>query len=174
VATIRGDARRSAGGVGDGDPKLMRLSSGNVVGCTAIRPKRAEGVTMAESWTLINLEEIEDAAPGGGFGERWEARVAGGDLGAEQTGLSYFRLRPGRRSPFSHRHREAEEVYVVRAGTGFVKLGEEIRPVRPLDAIRIAPAVPRAFEAGPDGLELIVFGRHYEGDGEPVDDDWVR
>jgi mannose-6-phosphate isomerase-like protein (cupin superfamily) len=129
---------------------------------------------MADSWTQLNLDQVEDAAPGNGFGDRWEARVARTDLDAEQTGLTLFRLRPGKRSPFVHRHQEAEEVYVVLSGDGLVKLGEEIRPVRALDAIRIAPSVPRAFEAGPDGLELLAFGAHHEGDGEPVDDDWVK
>ena len=129
---------------------------------------------MADPWTKTNLNEVEDAAPGNGFGERWEAHVAREDLGAERTGLSYFRLHPGKRSPFVHRHREAEEIYVVIAGEGRAKLGEEIRPVAPLDAIRVAPEVPRAFEAGPEGLELLVFGAHHEADGEPVDDDWVR
>jgi mannose-6-phosphate isomerase-like protein (cupin superfamily) len=129
---------------------------------------------MSGHWTHLNLDEVEDAAPGNGFGERWEARVAREDLGAERTGLTHFRIRPGRRSPFNHRHREAEEVYVVLSGEGVVKLGEEIRPVRPLDAIRIAPSVPRAFEAGPDGLELLAFGPHFEADGEPIDDDWVK
>jgi quercetin dioxygenase-like cupin family protein len=129
---------------------------------------------MAEPFTHLNLDDVEDAAPGNGFGERWEARVAREDLGAERTGLTHFRLRPGRRSPFCHRHSEAEEVYVVLAGDGFVKLGDEVRPVRALDAIRISPEVPRAFEAGPDGLELIACGAHHPGDGEPVDDDWVK
>jgi quercetin dioxygenase-like cupin family protein len=129
---------------------------------------------MPNAWTKTNLDEVEDAALANGFGERWEARVAREDLDAERTGLSYFRLHPGKRSPFSHRHQEAEEVYVVIAGEGRVKLGEEIRPVVPLDAIRIAPGVPRAFEAGPEGLELLVFGAHHEADGEPVDDDWVK
>lgn len=129
---------------------------------------------MASPYTHLNLDDLEDAAPGNGFGERWEARVAREDLGAERTGLTHFRLRPGRRSPFSHRHREAEEIYVVLAGGGLVKLGDELRPVRVLDAIRIAPEVPRAFEAGPDGLELIACGVHRPGDGEPVDDDWVK
>jgi quercetin dioxygenase-like cupin family protein len=63
---------------------------------------------------------------------------------------------------------------VVLSGDGLVKLGDEIRVVQQLDAIRIAPEVPRAFEAGPDGLELLVCGAHHEGDGEPVDDDWVK
>jgi quercetin dioxygenase-like cupin family protein len=129
---------------------------------------------MTEAWTKINLDAVEDAAVANGFAERWEARVARQDLDAERTGLTLFRIRPGRRSPFVHRHREAEEIYVVLAGEGTVKLGDELRPVRPLDAIRIAPEVPRAFEAGPDGLELLVGGAHDEGDGEPVDDDWVK
>jgi quercetin dioxygenase-like cupin family protein len=127
---------------------------------------------MASEYTHLNLEALEDAAPGNGFGGRWEARVARTELEAEQTGLTHFRLRPGKRSPFVHRHREAEEVYLILRGSGRVKLGGEIREVAELDAIRIAPALPRAFEAGPDGLEFIAFGPHH-ADGEPVEDDWV-
>jgi quercetin dioxygenase-like cupin family protein len=123
--------------------------------------------------THINLGDVEDAAPGNGFGHRWEARVARTPLEAEQTGVTHFRLHPGKRSPFSHRHTEAEEIYVVLSGTGKVKLGDEVSDVRPLDAIRVAPEVARAFEAGPDGLELLAFGPHRPGDGEPVDDPWV-
>jgi uncharacterized cupin superfamily protein len=126
---------------------------------------------MADPWTKINLDEVEDAAPGNGFGDRWEARVAREPLGAKATGLTHFRLRPGQRSPFNHRHREAEEVYVILAGAGRVKLGDQFLEVAPLDAI---PEVPRAFEAGPSGLEFIATGPHHEADGEPVDDDWVR
>ncbi|HEY2717465.1 MAG TPA: cupin domain-containing protein [Solirubrobacterales bacterium] len=127
---------------------------------------------MPSPYTHLNLDRVEDAAPANGFGERWEARVARTDLDAEQTGLAHFRLRPGKRSPFVHRHREAEEVYVILRGSGRVRLGEELREVGELDAIRIAPQLPRAFEAGPDGLELIVFGPHH-ADGEAVEDDWV-
>ena len=94
-------------------------------------------------------------------------------LAAEQTGVTHFRLRPGMRSPFTHRHVEAEEVYVILAGSGRVKLDDEVADVRPLDAIRVAPRVARAFEAGPDGLELLAFGAHRGADGEPVDDPWT-
>ena len=125
-------------------------------------------------YTLINLDDVEDAAIPNGFGHRWEARVAGDDLDAESTGVTHFRLRPGRRSPFAHRHRTAEEVYVILSGAGWVKLDDEIHEVRPLDAIRCAPQVARAFEAGPEGLELIAFGPRLAGDGEPVDDQWVE
>lgn len=129
---------------------------------------------MGSDHTHINLDDVEDAAPGNGFGDRWEARVARQDLGAEQTGVTHFRLRPGRRSPFMHRHRESEEVYVILGGSGQVKLGNEIADVRPRDAIRVGPAVPRAFEAGADGLEFLAFGPHVSGDGEPVDDPWIH
>ena len=129
---------------------------------------------MPSPHSHVNLERVEDAAPANGFGHRWEARVARQDLEAEQTGVTHFRLRPGKRSPFVHRHAEAEEVYVVLAGSGRVKLDDELADVEVLDAIRIAPSVARAFEAGPDGLELLAFGPHHPGDGEPVDDPWVE
>jgi uncharacterized cupin superfamily protein len=125
------------------------------------------------TYTHINLGDVEDAAPGNGFGDRWEARVARAALGAEQTGVTHFRLRPGKRSPFMHRHEECEEIYVVLSGSGAIKLDEHVADVRPLDAIRVAAHVARAFEAGPDGLELIAFGPHRPGDGVPVDDPWV-
>ena len=126
------------------------------------------------AYTHLNLGEVEDAAVANGFGHRWEARVARTALGAEQTGVSLFRIHPGRRSPFAHRHTAAEEVYVILAGDGRIKLDDEVLPVRRLDAIRVAPGVVRAFEAGPDGLELLAFGPHRSGDGEPVDDPWVE
>jgi quercetin dioxygenase-like cupin family protein len=129
---------------------------------------------MPTPHTLVNLADVEDAAPANGFGDRWEARVAGEALRAEQTGVTHFRLLPGKRSPFVHRHGRAEEVYVVLAGAGKVRLDGELTDVRPLDAIRVAPEVARAFEAGPDGLEFIAFGPRHEGDGEPVEDPWIE
>jgi uncharacterized cupin superfamily protein len=128
---------------------------------------------MPDSYSHINLAEIEDAAPANGFAGRWQARVARTALGAEQTGLSHFRLRPGKRSPFVHCHASAEEVYVILGGTGRLKLDDEILEVRALDAIRVAPEVARAFEAGSEGLEFLAVGPHHPGDGELVDDDWV-
>jgi uncharacterized cupin superfamily protein len=118
--------------------------------------------------THIHLLDVEDAAPANGFGEHWEARVARTALGAEQTGVSHFRLRPGKRSPFTHRHLRAEEVYVILGGSGRIELDGELSDVRPLDAIRVAPQVARAFEAGPDGLEFLAFGPHHDADGVPV------
>ena len=128
---------------------------------------------MPEAYTQLNLADVEDAAPANGFGDRWEARVARTPLDAEQTGVTHFRLHPGKRSPFAHRHTQAEEVYVILAGSGQIKLGDELRDVHTLDAIRVRADVRRALEAGPDGLEFLVVGPHFENDGEPVDDPWV-
>jgi mannose-6-phosphate isomerase-like protein (cupin superfamily) len=128
---------------------------------------------MAEDYVALNLLDVEDAAPAAGFAHRWQARVARTALGAQETGVTHFRLRGGKRSPFSHRHTNAEEIYVVLTGSGRVKLDDEIVEVRVLDAIRVAPGVARAFEADADGLEFIAFGPHHPGDGEPVEDVWV-
>lgn len=129
---------------------------------------------MPNGYMQINLAEVEDAAPAGGFDDRWQARVARTALGAEQTGVTHFRLLGGKRSPFAHRHSNAEEIYVILSGTGHLKLDDEIIDVRPLDAVRVDAEVARAFEAGSDGLEFLAFGPHHPGDGEPVDDDWVK
>jgi mannose-6-phosphate isomerase-like protein (cupin superfamily) len=128
---------------------------------------------MPSAHTKINLAGLEDVAVANGFSHRWEARVARVPLEASETGAAHFRLLPGKRSPFAHRHARAEEIYVILSGGGVVKLDDEIVHVRPLDAIRVSPRVVRAFEAGPDGLEFLAFGPHYEGDGEAVDDPWV-
>jgi mannose-6-phosphate isomerase-like protein (cupin superfamily) len=88
--------------------------------------------------------------------------------------VTHFRLKPGKRSPFLHRHERAEEVYVVVSGSGQAKLDDELVDIEPRDAIRVPPEVSRAFEAGPEGLELIAFGPHVPGDGVPVDHPWVQ
>jgi quercetin dioxygenase-like cupin family protein len=129
---------------------------------------------VSEAFTKISLAAVDDVAPGNGFGDRWEARVAREALAADQTGVVLFRLHPGKRSPFTHRHTDAEEVHVVLSGSGRVKLDGELFDVSPLDAIRVAPATARAFEAGEEGLEFLAFGAHHPGDGEPVEDPWTE
>lgn len=66
----------------------------------------------------------------------------------------------------------AEEVYVVISGSGRAKLDDEIIDLQRLDAIRVAPTVTRAFEAGEDGLELVAVGPRHEGDGEILPGWW--
>ncbi len=125
------------------------------------------------AYTIKKLSDVEDAAAKGGFGEMGEAHFATGALDARTTGLAYHVLRPNRRQAFGHRHQEAEEINVVLSGSGRVRLDDEFVDLDTMDAIRIEPQVTRCFEAGPDGLEWLVFGPRHEGDSELVQDFWT-
>jgi quinol monooxygenase YgiN/mannose-6-phosphate isomerase-like protein (cupin superfamily) len=123
-------------------------------------------------YTIRNLGDAEDLAARYGYSETGEARFPSDDLDAEHTGVSLQMLRPGKRQQFAHHHHRAEEVYVVLSGSGRVKIEDEIVDVAARDAIRVAPDLTRAFEAGPDGLELLAFGPRWRGDAQVVRDWW--
>jgi len=125
-------------------------------------------------FVITNLKDVEDSGAG-----RWpgiEARYARRALESEHLGVSYVRFEPGVRSPRAHGHRHQEEVYAVIRGSGRIQLdGAETRAIGPLDVILVRPSVFRAFEAGPDGLEMIAVGSDEEGgsDGVSADYGWV-
>ncbi|MFZ0089809.1 MAG: cupin domain-containing protein [Solirubrobacteraceae bacterium] len=119
-----------------------------------------------------NLRDVQDMAVQHGLSDAQEARFPRADLGAEQTGMSYLIVKPGQREAFAHRHRTAEEIYVVLAGSGRVKLDDELVELAPLDAVRVSPGVTRSFQAGSTALEVLVFGPHVESDAEMVNDFW--
>jgi uncharacterized cupin superfamily protein len=120
------------------------------------------------AYKILNLKEVEDMAPKFGFAPDLEARFAAGDLGLENSGLSYQRLAPNFRMPFGHKHKQQEEVYVVLAGGGRVKLDDEIVEVGEWDVVRVPGDTMRAFEAGPAGAELLAFGA--PNTGPPAED----
>jgi mannose-6-phosphate isomerase-like protein (cupin superfamily) len=121
-------------------------------------------------YTKVNLADVEDQAPKFGFSPDLEARFASGDLDLQSAGVSYQRLRPGVRLPWGHSHKIQEELYVVLAGSGRLKLDDEIVEVRALDAVRIAPETVRGLEAGPEGIDLLAFGAP-KAPGSSVADD---
>ncbi len=130
---------------------------------------------MTAHYTHKNITDVADSAPGFGFGETQESRFARADFGAEQTGFSHHRFKPGKRQGFGHRHDDAEEVYFVASGSGRIKLDDEVREVKEKDVIRVSPGVMRAFEAGDDGLEVLAFGTHHGDDrGEIVPGWWTN
>jgi len=118
------------------------------------------------SFATVNLLEVEDST-----GERApgiEGRFGRKHLDSRDLGVSHFRYAPNLRSGFAHSHREQEEAYVVVSGSGRVLLDGEVLELALWDALRVAPEVVRAFEAGPDGLELIAVGGPKPGDGDGV------
>jgi mannose-6-phosphate isomerase-like protein (cupin superfamily) len=125
---------------------------------------------MTMDYTIKNLRETKDVAVEAGLSDSLEARFAHEDLDSERSGVSYQVVKAGQRQPFAHKHKEMEEIYVVISGSGRVKLDDEVKDVGPFDAVRIAPAVTRAFEAGDDDLVLLAFSPRAQGDAEIVQD----
>jgi mannose-6-phosphate isomerase-like protein (cupin superfamily) len=102
-----------------------------------------------------DLEDIGDrfdGAPG------LEFRGATKPLGLEHSALSYQRVPPGYRFPYGHTHERQEEVYVVVQGSGRMKIDDEIVELAEWDAVRVPPGMWRGYEAGPEGLDLLVIG----------------
>jgi quinol monooxygenase YgiN/mannose-6-phosphate isomerase-like protein (cupin superfamily) len=132
-----------------------------------LEPLGGAGYLTGETgFEIVNLDAVEDMAAKFGLSETGEARFARADLAALGTGISLQRLRPGARQTFGHHHIRDEELYVVLSGSGLVAVDDEIREVSTLDVVRVAPASVRAFEAGPEGLEILAVGSHHPGDAQ--------
>jgi quercetin dioxygenase-like cupin family protein len=124
------------------------------------------------NYTKVNLLELEDSV--GDRAPEIEGRFGRTSLESRDLGVSHFRYAPGFRSPIAHKHREQEEAYVVAAGSGRVLLDGEVVELKQWDAVRAAPEVVRAFEAGPDGMDVIAIGgpKPEGGDGETAPAEW--
>ena len=121
-------------------------------------------------FTLRNIKEdledigsVFDGAPGLQF------RAATRALQLEQSALSHQSIPPGYRFPYGHTHTTQEEVYVVLRGSGRMKLDDEIVELKEWDAVRVPPGTWRGYEAGPEGLEIIVIGAPSLGEGRRED-----
>jgi quercetin dioxygenase-like cupin family protein len=123
-------------------------------------------------FSTVNLLEVEDSV-----GDRvpgLEGRFGRKHMDSRDLGVSLFRYEPNLRSPMAHSHREQEEAYVVVAGSGRLLLDDEVLELVQWDLVRVAPEVVRAFEAGPDGLDVIAVGgpKPVEGDGVMATASW--
>jgi quercetin dioxygenase-like cupin family protein len=122
-------------------------------------------------WTKTNFDALPDVAPADA-GLHW--RFAREALGSPELGVSRFTYEPGARMPWGHRHREQEEAYVVVAGSGRAKLDADVVELSTWDVLRVAPAVVRSFEAGPQCLDMICIGgrKPKGGDTERFEEFW--
>ena len=116
-------------------------------------------------FTLKNIKsDLDDIGPAFDGPPDLEFRAATKPLELEQSALTYQRVPPGARFPYGHSHETQEEVYVVVEGGGRMKLDDEIVELTKWDAVRVPPGTWRGYEAGPDGLELLVVGAPNLGD----------
>ena len=110
-------------------------------------------------FTLRNIKtDLEDVGPRFDGAPELEFRAATAELGLQGVGASATSAcRPAVRFPFGHTHRRQEEVYVVVRGGGRMKLDDEVVALGEWDAVRARAGTWRGYEAGPDGLDLLVF-----------------
>jgi len=122
------------------------------------------------AFTLTNLKEhIEDLGSNFDGSPDLEFRAATKVLELKESGLTYQRIPPDYRFPYGHTHYKQEEVYVVVRGSGRMKVDDEIVDLREWDAVRVPPGSWRGYEAGPEGLEILVVGAPNLGEN-PRDD----
>jgi mannose-6-phosphate isomerase-like protein (cupin superfamily) len=126
-------------------------------------------------FTLRNIkDDLEDI--GSSFAPDLEFRRATEALELEKSGLSYQRVPPGCRFPYGHTHKKQEEVYVVLRGSGRMKVDDEIVDLKEWDAMRVPAGTWRGYEAGPEGLDILVIAAPSEAQSEDVEgkrDWWV-
>jgi mannose-6-phosphate isomerase-like protein (cupin superfamily) len=120
-------------------------------------------------YTIVNMKtDVDDQGPNFGLAPDFEARFARVPLEAELIGITYQRLAPNFRLRKGHHHKTQEEVYVLVDGTARAKLGDEVRELKPWDAVRVHKDTVRSFEAGPEGAVFIAVGCP-GGPGDAVD-----
>jgi mannose-6-phosphate isomerase-like protein (cupin superfamily) len=110
-------------------------------------------------YTKLNLKgDVEDMAKKFDLSPGLESRFARKPLGLERSGVSYYKIAPGFRTPFGHRHGEQEEVYVVISGSARIALEDQVEELVQWDAVRIPGPMMRCLEGGPEGAEVIAIG----------------
>lgn len=126
-------------------------------------------------FTLRNLkEDPDDLGPNFDGAPGLEFRAATKLLQLERSGLTYQRVPPDFRFPYGHTHRTQEEVYVVVRGGGRMKVDDQIVELKEWDAVRVPPGAWRGYEAGPEGLELLVIGAPSLGENPREDVEGTR
>jgi mannose-6-phosphate isomerase-like protein (cupin superfamily) len=126
-------------------------------------------------FTLRNLKkDLEDIGHRFGGAPDLEFRAATRPLELKSSALSFQRVPPGYRFPYGHTHVMQEEVYVVVRGSGRMKLDDEIVELEEWDAVRVPAGTWRGYEAGPEGLEILVIGAPNLGEDPREDVDGQR
>ena len=114
------------------------------------------------SYDVVDVGSLEGEGPGG------IVRKVRRTVNGRAFGFNYFVLPPNVEGR-EHDHAEArqEEVYLVVAGGGVMRIdGDEVE-LRPGRVVRVDPESTRVPISGGDGLEYFVVGAPLEGRYEP-------
>jgi mannose-6-phosphate isomerase-like protein (cupin superfamily) len=117
-------------------------------------------------YAVKNLLEIDNLSGS----EEFQIRFSRKYIDSEELGVSLLRVAPDLKATDGHHHKEQEEAYVVIAGSGRIRLDDEVVELKKFDVARVAPQVVRGFEAGPEGLEVIAVGGQKPEGGDGVRD----
>jgi uncharacterized cupin superfamily protein len=86
----------------------------------------------------------------------------GDSAGTTGVGVNRVRVAPGRLPTPPHSHGASEELYYVLGGAGLAWQDEAVHAVRAGDCVIHRPdEMEHTFVAGPDGLDLLVFGTRH-------------
>ena len=99
---------------------------------------------------IVNLDDLEFEprpprfAPTGAAADVFDVKTArlGSLLGAKRLGYNVSAVPPGKAAYPLHSHRVNEELFVVLAGTGELRVGDTVYPIREGDVIGCPPGGP--------------------------------
>lgn len=80
---------------------------------------------------------------------------AGKELGLTSCEVSLNRLPAGQAMPFTHAHKQNEELYIITAGSGTFYVDGNEFPVHEGSLIRVAPSGERSWKADEEDLYFI-------------------
>lgn len=96
---------------------------------------------------IVNIADVEleprpaAFSPSGSAAERFEAKIGfiGPRVGAQKLGYNVTAVPPGKRAFPLHNHRVNEEMVFVLHGTGEIRIGENVYPLRAGDVVACPP-----------------------------------
>lgn len=99
-------------------------------------------------------------------GRQIVTRVLAAAAGAATTGLNHVAIAPGMHGWPRHCHGAEEELFVILAGSGSLRIGDDEAPVRAGHVVSrpAGTGLSHSFRAGPDGLEYLAYGQREPND----------